>query len=108
MILVRATLQAISEETRPALRSLLIDMGRDSRAETGCIAYRFTADLEDDLLFHVTELWEDEETALAHARGPVFVRFKTEFPALGSLVESVWMTGDLKPFVRPGSRQSVR
>lgn len=107
MILVRATLQALSEDTRPTLRSLLIDMGRDSRAEAGCITYRFTADLEDDLLFHITELWEDEGTALAHARGPVFVRFKAEFPALGSLVESVWMTGDLKPFVRPGSRPSA-
>ena len=107
MILVRAKLQALSEETRPPLRSLLIDMGRDSRAEAGCITYRFTADLEDDLLFHITELWEDEATALAHARGPVFVRFKAEFPALGSLVESIWMSGDLKPIVRPGSRPSA-
>lgn len=97
-------LKATSEATRPALRSLLIGIGQDSRAEAGCITYRFTADLEDDLLFYITELWEDETTALEHARGPVFVRFKAEFPALGSLVESVWMTGDLKPFVRPGSR----
>lgn len=104
MILVRATLQAASEESRPALRSLLIDMGKDSRVEAGCIAYRFTADLEDDLLFHITELWEDEATALEHARGPVFVRFKAEFPALGSLVESVWMTGDLKPYQRAAWR----
>ena len=79
-------------------------MGADSRAEAGCIAYRFTADLEDALVFHVVELWEDEAAALAHAKGPVFVRFKAEFPALGSLVESVWMTGDLKPYSRGGTR----
>lgn len=95
-----------STETLEHLQSLLIDMSADSRAEADCIGSRFTADLEDALDFHAVGLWEDG-AALAHAKGPVVVRFKAEFPALGSRVESVWMIGDLELYIQPSERLPV-
>ena len=102
MIFIRATVEALNETTRAPLAALLIDTMAASRAEDGCIEYRFTADLEAPSTFHVVELWRDEAAVLGHLAGDGFVAFRKTMPALARLVDSHWMSGDLAPFDRPG------
>lgn len=101
MILVRVTVEAADETTRAPLVALLIETMAASRAEAGCVEYRFTADLAAPLSFHVVELWRDEASVVGHLSGEGFVNFAAALPTLGRVVQSNWMSGDLAPYTRP-------
>jgi quinol monooxygenase YgiN len=59
-------------------------MATASVAESGCLAYRFTADLDDPCLLHVFEKWESAEALDAHFATPHMAEFMT---ALGAVLD---------------------
>jgi quinol monooxygenase YgiN len=102
VILFDVTLSAASEN-REGLIALLRKTMVASSAEPGCVTYRFTADFDDPLRFHLVELWASEADLLAHAKGAPFRNFLAELPALGKVERSTARQGDLQPyqFARP-------
>ena len=48
-------------------RELVAPLVAATRAEAGCIAYGFYADLDDPGAFHIYEEWESAETNAAHS-----------------------------------------
>jgi len=53
------------------------EMGRQSRAEDGCLDYRFSFDLEDPTVVRVFECWASEEALAAHFAAEHFAAFGT-------------------------------
>ena len=102
MILFEVTLEAGSLDRDGLIRLMRRTMAA-SQAEAGCLAYRFTADLDDPRRFHLVELWESEAALQVHAKGSTFRSFLAELPGLGRLVSSVARQGALEPytFARP-------
>ena len=56
---------------------------RETRREPGCISYTFSADVEDEGVFHVFEEWESAEALAAHFRAPHMARFQKAVAGLG-------------------------
>jgi quinol monooxygenase YgiN len=54
-----------------------------TRQEPGCISYAFSADLEDESLFHVFEEWEDQAALDAHFQRPHMAEFSKSIATLG-------------------------
>jgi len=71
----------------PAKREVAIaaarDVMRDTRHEPGCVSYTFSADVEDDSLFHVFEEWESAEALGAHFTAPHMARFQAAAAGFG-------------------------
>lgn len=71
----------------PAKRDAAIaaarEMMRDTRGETGCISYTFSADVEDPAVFHVFEEWESAEALGAHFTAPHMARFQAAAAGFG-------------------------
>ena len=71
----------------PAKRAAAIaavrEMMRDTRREAGCIAYVFSADVEDEAVFHVFEQWESAAALAAHFQAPHMARFQQAAAGLG-------------------------
>lgn len=102
MVLLEVKLSAHAD-TREGMLALLRKTMAASTAELGCVTYRFTADLDDSLGFHLVELWADEAALMGHANGEAFRSFLAELPAVGTVNKSVARQGDLLPykFARP-------
>jgi quinol monooxygenase YgiN len=81
MLIIAGTFR-IAKESRDATLAAARDMMADTLKESGCHAYRFTADLEDPTLMHLFERWESEDALRAHFATPHMARFQA---ALGSL-----------------------
>ena len=58
----------------PAKREELLEAARRmiaaSRAEPGCISYRYAFDIDDDALVHFFEVWQDDEAVRVHLDSP--------------------------------------
>jgi quinol monooxygenase YgiN len=71
----------------PAKREVALaaarDVMRDTRRETGCISYTFSADVEDEGLFHIFEEWESAEALGAHFKAPHMARFQAAAAGFG-------------------------
>jgi quinol monooxygenase YgiN len=81
----------MSEERTPALvisgtividpaqvgraRQLVAPLIAATRAEPGCLAYGFHADLDDEGTFHLYEEWESAEANAAHSASPHLAAF---------------------------------
>jgi quinol monooxygenase YgiN len=63
-----------------------------SLAESGCLAYGFSSDLDDPSVFHVFEKWESAEALDAHFATPHMADFMT---ALGAVLDG---SPDLRRF----------
>jgi quinol monooxygenase YgiN len=100
MILINVVLSCKPERETP-FTQLLLDTMDASLVESGCVDYRFSADLVKPGTFYLMELWGDEAALLAHVRGDVFARFLAELPAVGGLVSSVAYKGELSPYQVP-------
>lgn len=59
------------------------EMMRDTRRETGCLAYVFSLDLEDPELFHLFEAWESPAALEAHFRTPHMQAFQRAVGGFG-------------------------
>lgn len=57
-------------EHRDAFVAILRRFQDVTRSEPGCLAYAYTADLDDDCLFHGVERWRDAEVLRAHLGAP--------------------------------------
>jgi quinol monooxygenase YgiN len=71
----------------PAKRAAAIAAARemmlDTRREEGCISYTFSADVEDEGVFHVFEEWESAAALAAHFQAPHMARFQKAVAGLG-------------------------
>ena len=73
----------------------------ESQLEAGCVFYRFTADIEDEQYFHLSEMWHDEDALKAHTEGVPFQHFIASLSTVGKLVSSDWFKGDMQATQRP-------
>jgi quinol monooxygenase YgiN len=97
VILIEFSLATTAENRARCVAALTKQM-QVSRVEPGCVTYRFTADLEDPLVFHLLELWQDEEVLAAHMKTPAFAAFVPEMLALCQPRASVARSGPLEPY----------
>jgi quinol monooxygenase YgiN len=78
-----------------AVQSLM----KDTRAESGCESYTFSADLDDPGRFHVSERWADQASSDAHGASAHFLAFMGrmgEFGVKGADLAK-WTGGDSAP-----------
>ena len=68
---------------REAALAAAREMMRDTRRESGCLSYTFSADVEDEAVFHVFEAWESPEALGAHFRAPHMARFQAAAAGFG-------------------------
>ena len=64
-------------------RAAAVVMMEATRKEEGCHAYNFSADLEDDGVFHVFEQWESQQALDAHFATPHMADFQKAMPGFG-------------------------
>lgn len=100
MIVIRASMKVKPGKEEAALAAFRATMA-GSRAEAGCVEYRFTADLEESGVHHILEIWEDEPSLIAHFQGQAFKSFMA---VMGDLVDPLgfdgW-TGTMTPYAPP-------
>ena len=60
-----------------------VDVMRATRQEAGCIAYTFSADLEDPSRIHVFERWASQEALDSHFRAPHMAAFQQKVGGFG-------------------------
>lgn len=73
----------IDPNKRDEAISAAVELMRETRKESGCIAYAFSADLIDSGSFRIFEQWESAEALAAHMISPHMARFQGVVPALG-------------------------
>lgn len=54
-----------------------------TRAEDGCEAYTFSADVSDPGRFHLSEQWASKDAVAAHGAAPHFIEFLGKMGAVG-------------------------
>jgi quinol monooxygenase YgiN len=99
VILFDVTLEA-NEGASGRMAELLRLTMQASRAESGCMIYRFSADLDDARLFHLVELWDCEADLHAHVGGAAFRHFVAALAGCGKVVSSVARQGEFAPYSR--------
>jgi quinol monooxygenase YgiN len=99
VILFDVTLEA-QEGASGRMAMLLRRTMQASRAEAGCVIYRFSADLDDARLFHLVELWECDADLQAHVGGAAFRHFVAALAGCGKVVSSVAREGELAAYSR--------
>jgi len=81
MIIVAGTVQ-IKPEMRDVAIQIAKKMAQATQAETGCIGYKFYADLEDETTFFIFEAWETEEVLAQHFQTEHMAEFQQHLPNL--------------------------
>ncbi|QXC62167.1 antibiotic biosynthesis monooxygenase [Aquihabitans sp. G128] len=76
MIVVAGHL-AVNPEHRDAALAAIATGVAATRAEPGCVDYRFSPDLEDENRFNLIEQWESEEAMNEHLATPHLAEFMT-------------------------------
>ncbi len=79
MIVIAATV-LVKPEAREDARRAAIAMGAASRAEAGCIEYRFWGCLEDPNRFFLFERWESAEALARHGQTEHMRAFREQLP----------------------------
>jgi len=60
-----------------------VELMQETRKETGCLSYTFSADLVDPGCFRIFEEWESAEALTTHFTRPHMTRFQSVVPTLG-------------------------
>jgi quinol monooxygenase YgiN len=81
MVVIAGQVKVRPERRADAAR-IAMDMAAATRAEPGCVEYRFSADLEDPNTFHLFEHWETEEALQRHFQTPHMAEFRQHLPGL--------------------------
>jgi quinol monooxygenase YgiN len=81
MIVIAGTVSVRPERRDDAVR-LALRMAAATRAEPGCVEYRFFADLEDPNRFFLFEHWESDEALARHFQTPHMAEFRQHLPGL--------------------------
>ena len=74
MIVISGRARLLESEVGRALPAASA-MAETSRAESGCLDYRFAMDIDDPLVAHLFEVWESEESLVSHFGTPHFAAF---------------------------------
>ena len=74
MLIISGTVHIKADKIEDAIAAGL-EMSRASEAEDGCLHYRFYRDLEDETLFFLYEMWENEDALKAHFQTPHMATF---------------------------------
>ena len=83
MIVVAGTVRVRPERRAEAVR-VAVAMAEATRAEPGCLSYRFAADLADPDTFLVFEEWEDEATLARHFATEHMATFRRAVPRMAT------------------------
>mgnify|MGYP000480589040 CR=1 FL=1 len=75
MIVVNAIIES-TEESISALKSVLADMEQASRAESGCVDYTFSVELNNTCMLRITERWESMDALQTHFKAPHMAQFQ--------------------------------
>lgn len=67
-------------ECREEAAAILVETGVATRAEDGCLDYRFWTDLEDPTSFLAVEQWRDQGALDAHFTTPHMQAFAANLP----------------------------
>ncbi len=59
------------------------EMMEETLKESGCAAYKFSADLTESGVFHIFEEWESQEALDAHFASPHMAKFRSTVGTLG-------------------------
>jgi quinol monooxygenase YgiN len=81
MIVVTARAQ-VPPEHRERFIAVATEMCTASRADDGCLGYRFYADLEQVDRYIILEEWENDAALQAHFGQPHTARFLTDLTAI--------------------------
>ena len=81
MIVIAGTVPVRPDRRAEAVR-VAVAMAEATRAEPGCVTYRFAADLGDPNTFLVFEEWEDEAALARHFATPHMAEFRRALPEL--------------------------
>jgi len=79
MIVVAGRIRVKAEERSQAVR-VALRMAEATRAEPGCVSYRFYADLTDPNTFFLFEEWESDEALARHFQTPHMAEFQQQIP----------------------------
>lgn len=82
MIIIAGRIRIQPEDRAPAIEAMSAMMAETVK-EDGCVSYNFSADLNDDGLFHLFEEWESQEHLDAHFVAPHMATFQTAIASLG-------------------------
>ena len=82
MLIVAGTVR-VPPPNVEAFRPQMIEMMAASRAEDGCIAYGYAADVGEPGLIHVFEAWRDQAALDAHFQTPHMARWRAAWPTFG-------------------------
>ncbi len=81
MIVVAGTVRIRADRREEAVRAALA-MAEATRAEPGCLEYRFSADLADPETIAVFERWADDAALAAHFASAHMQVFRRRLPEL--------------------------
>jgi quinol monooxygenase YgiN len=81
MIVVAGSVRIKPEQREAAVRAALA-MAEATRRESGCRAYRFSADLTDPALFYIHEEWDSADALTRHFGTPHMAEFQAQLPAV--------------------------
>lgn len=79
MIVIAGSVPVRPERRADAVR-IALEMAAATRAEAGCVAYTFSADLADPNVIHIFEEWETADALAAHFQAPHMARFQAALP----------------------------
>jgi quinol monooxygenase YgiN len=81
-VIIITGLVAVRAEMREEAVALGRWMAEETERESGCVRYRFYADLADPNLFLLFEEWETEAALRAHFQTPHMARFTAALPGI--------------------------
>lgn len=67
-------------EAREEAIAAMVEVAEKTRAEAGCIEYRFTVDLVDPNRFTILEFWESDDALAAHLKTDHVAAFFARVP----------------------------
>ena len=79
MIVIAGSVQVKPERRADAVRAA-VRMAEATRAEAGCLTYRFSTDLVDPNRVYIFEEWENEEALGRHFASPHMAEFQGALP----------------------------
>ncbi len=82
MIVIAGHVSLDPKQREPAITAAR-EMMLETRKETGCVSYTFSADLEQPGRFRIFEEWESDEALRAHFASPHMAHFQKAVAGLG-------------------------
>lgn len=74
----------VKPESKDEAVGVALRLAETTRAEAGCISYRFYADLIDSTAFFIFEEWESDEALGRHFQTPHMIEFQKQIPGFVS------------------------